>query len=566
MIQSNRIVYHSPLKEINQLPNNLKLKKMKTKLKMIVLLIIMAQVTISGKLIAAPIFGLPGQGTPSYNPMDGSMGCDPGWHWCKFEMTPEKNHSIDATAFEMTEEGEVTVTCPIDYLKIKYTKMFVRNNLVISYPVPLDTKISTALATQLNKKNNAQLFLEPGSYSYEVVGEQIRIPHVKVGDMKHIGKAFSMMRPPFAVDKIEILCCGRRNSTKKIHVVSNTLSGSGTSLQVKDASGNIIASYPNLVADFTTPCLNLTGGQSYSIGFIDMNGNEFTGFTQTIMAPKCWLENKLGPSPKPDKLNLESHKRKDYVGHVTLLRYTELYLGYGRRYGICRNEAIPGIATASSMSGHIYVPLLRSKKGWDGTVKGRVSFGLTAGIMSTLINSTELLNKNTMIPVSDMPVTSISLRGSGSPKVQGFKYELGPQMNITKGAFTLSPGFQLGYECFKIKEFSIEQSGKVNGSEQTIQIFKAPQSISTGLVMTPKLRLAYNPGRIGVWIEGQYSKGPALQISGSMLKPSGNPDKTGGYSYVQIVEGTSIPSVQKNSLPCVGVSAGLVLSLKRKHD
>lgn len=102
--------------------------------------------------------------------------------------------------------------------------------------------------------------------------------------------------PLFRVSKVEILCCSNsyNSSTKKIHVVSDAGWSvyAITGLTVTDALGTPIATYTNINGDFTSPCISLTGGQTYTVTFVDGAGNprlsnNAVPHAYNLVAPKC---------------------------------------------------------------------------------------------------------------------------------------------------------------------------------------------------------------------------------------------------------------------------------------
>lgn len=102
--------------------------------------------------------------------------------------------------------------------------------------------------------------------------------------------------PLFNVDKVEILCCksSLKSSTWNIHAVSNAAWSVyvNTGLTVKDASNNLIAYYTNISGDFTSPCITLTDGQTYTVTFVDGAGNprinnSSVPFSYSRLAPGC---------------------------------------------------------------------------------------------------------------------------------------------------------------------------------------------------------------------------------------------------------------------------------------
>ena len=164
------------------------MKKVFQKSMALTALVSVFQMAFVTTLNAVPVVGKPGQGFAVYVPSTGGVDCTLGWHWCKTEYS---SLATPATAsFDIDNGGTISITCPIDFTKITFPKMFANKRCKFSYPVQLDAKISAALAPQLKLAKGTQLFLAKGDYSYDVSGKNIVIRVVKVGDMKNIAKAF----------------------------------------------------------------------------------------------------------------------------------------------------------------------------------------------------------------------------------------------------------------------------------------------------------------------------------------------------------------------------------------
>ncbi|MBL7790478.1 MAG: hypothetical protein JNL75_11675 [Chitinophagales bacterium] len=114
-------------------------------------------------VFAAPRFGLAGQGTPNYK-SDGTMICDPGWHWCKTMYMEVGINRSDLFIFEATENGDIIVTLPADFHK-RFAKMLNKNVLTISHNVMLDSKLSELLKTDLKVSNlDGNIVIKPGQF------------------------------------------------------------------------------------------------------------------------------------------------------------------------------------------------------------------------------------------------------------------------------------------------------------------------------------------------------------------------------------------------------------------
>jgi hypothetical protein len=144
---------------------------------------------------AVPVIGLPGQGFPVYSHSSNSMGCEPGWHWC--EMIKLSKMTDMSIAFvledpislsEPSSSSSVTLSFDFETMRKKFSKMFVKNQLIITAPIGLGSEISNELNKQLKSKNKIELILKSGQYSLEIVGKVCTVKGVKLGLIDELRK------------------------------------------------------------------------------------------------------------------------------------------------------------------------------------------------------------------------------------------------------------------------------------------------------------------------------------------------------------------------------------------
>lgn len=221
------------------------------------------------------------------------------------------------------------------------------------------------------------------------------------------------------------------------------------------------------------------------------------------------------------------------------------------------------IGNGLAVNGNLYVPLFAR----DGNLASKTDHFFTLGINAggEYFRSNKDYSTTGYLPYqitgqSSMP--TISVQDSGSPKTQGFKAEAGVQANFSFGAITISPIFNGGYMRIDQKAFEINQSNSVNGKTEVYHLYRQSAAKTSGFAVTPKLRLAYFPGRIGIYIEGNYTLGPDLKNETSVFAPQGAPDlKTGSYSIDQMLSGTNRAEVKVNKYSGLGLNFGVSLPL-----
>jgi hypothetical protein len=221
------------------------------------------------------------------------------------------------------------------------------------------------------------------------------------------------------------------------------------------------------------------------------------------------------------------------------------------------------IGNGFAVNGNIYVPLLAR----DGNLAGKTDHFFTLGINA----GGEYFRSNKDYSTTGYPpyqitgqsgAPSISVQDSGSPKAKGFKAEAGIQANFSFGAVTISPIFNGGYMKVDQKAFEINQNSSVNGKTEVYHLYRQSAAKTNGFAFTPKLRLAYFPGRVGIYVEGNYTIGPDLKNETSVFAPQGTADpKTGSYSIDQMITGTNRSEVKTNRYSGLGLNFGISLPL-----
>lgn len=247
----------------------------------------------------------------------------------------------------------------------------------------------------------------------------------------------------------------------------------------------------------------------------------------------------------------------DYVGHVTLLRFSQLYVGGGLQMPSSTTKEGANSVNGIDFNIGYYQPIWA----WE---KSMISLGLNAELGYSMGNGDYVLNKQYTIYNlnGQLQPPTVQEKGSGSPKAQGFRGAAGLQLNVhLSDKFTLSPIINAGYLGTTHKSFSVTETVYYNGSEYNYDLLSQKESKTSGLGILPKLRMTYNiTPRIGIWLEGNYTMGPKIKTETTrfVLDPSIPSDS---YNLGHFAEGQYITTKKETSYSAVGVNGGIVFSL-----
>ena len=156
---------------------------------------------------------------------------------------------------------------------------------------------------------------------------------------------------------------------------------------------------------------------------------------------------------------------------------------------------------------------------------------------------------------------TISVNGTASHK--GYLFEAGLQANLAFGGFSISPILDAGYLSLTQSPLSVIQTTNLSNTTVPLvtTLFNQLEIQTKGLSVSPKLRLSYTFGRLGVWAEGSYLKGPTIDYTTSTLVPEGKPDK-GVYEVFQLTNGAkSVATTKSIDFTSVGLNVGLSFAL-----
>lgn len=244
----------------------------------------------------------------------------------------------------------------------------------------------------------------------------------------------------------------------------------------------------------------------------------------------------------------------------------------GPRLNVSYNSTTPSSATkdvyvinSSGISGDLFVPFQLFRKGWDGTVKGG-SFGLNIGGTYNFGGNgypTTALPEGFLI--GGQTASSVAYKGV-DPKNPGFRIGGGPQANFNIGEhFTISPMVLAEYFSMTQKDLSAVQTSEVNGKTKEYNLWTLPETKTTGLAITAKLRLRYmfTPS-LGIFADGSYILGPKINTQVSRLVPVGNPNQAGQYEQQQLDMGKmAVGETKSTSYNALAFNVGLSFDFGR---
>lgn len=217
-----------------------------------------------------------------------------------------------------------------------------------------------------------------------------------------------------------------------------------------------------------------------------------------------------------------------------------------------------------AFNANVYLPLLA--RGGNDNPAGKTSHFFSVGpnagggyFGSNKDYETGNFNPYNITGQSSSP--SLAVRGSGSPKTQGFNAELGVQSNFSFGQVTISPILNAAYLNIKQQAFAIVQSSSVNGQNRDFNLYTQAETKTSGFAFIPKLRLAYFPGKLGFFVDGNYTIGPNIKNETTTFTPQGAADAKGFYSIDQMLTGNNVSLTKNTKYNNLGFNFGISLAL-----
>ena len=143
----------------------------------------------------------------------------------------------------------------------------------------------------------------------------------------------------------------------------------------------------------------------------------------------------------------------------------------------------------------------------------------------------------------------------------GYLGEGGLQANLSFGKITFSPILNIGYLAFQGSESKISQETTLGDQNYTFDLFSQKKEALKSVVLIPKLRISYFPGRIGLFAEANYTSGGEIKNTTSTFKPNGNPVRENYYDLKQMLAGQNETTETIHKFRAFGLNAGISIPL-----
>ena len=143
----------------------------------------------------------------------------------------------------------------------------------------------------------------------------------------------------------------------------------------------------------------------------------------------------------------------------------------------------------------------------------------------------------------------------------GYLGEGGLQANLSFGKITFSPILNIGYLAVQGSESKLSQETTLNDQNYTFDLFSQTNEALKSVVLIPKLRISYFPGRIGLFAEANYTSGGEIKNTTSTFKPNGNPVRENYYDLKQMLAGQNETTETIHKFSTIGLNAGITIPL-----
>lgn len=210
-----------------------------------------------------------------------------------------------------------------------------------------------------------------------------------------------------------------------------------------------------------------------------------------------------------------------------------------------------------SLNTNLYLPF------WSKETAGlfNSSIGVNVGfsyLQLKNINPRDVFTGYNTLGQADVPSLK---RENDTDKRSGLIGEGGLQANLSFGKITFSPILNIGYLSLKGSESNIWQETTVGDQNYEFDLLNHKNEPLKGLILIPKLRISYFPGRIGLFAEANYTSGGEIRNRTSTFKPSGNPVRENYYDLKQMLSGENEVTETNHKFRSVGLNAGITISL-----
>lgn len=242
-----------------------------------------------------------------------------------------------------------------------------------------------------------------------------------------------------------------------------------------------------------------------------------------------------------------------------------LSLGGGWNSPSSTGKTDANLINSYAVNGNVYVPFFAKEGHSDlaGVTSHFFTLGLNAGGEYFTGSKDYDLNAIPSYQVMGQSGTPSIALSNNKNKQNGFRAEAGVQASLSFGRLTLSPSVNAGYFSLQQEALAVTQSGSVNGTNYSKETYRQDATKTTGFAFVPRLRVAYFPGKFGIYVEGNYTSGPAVNSEARLFKPQGSANADGFYSQDQLAMGSMQRLGQSTKYNSFGLNVGVSIPLGR---
>ena len=210
-----------------------------------------------------------------------------------------------------------------------------------------------------------------------------------------------------------------------------------------------------------------------------------------------------------------------------------------------------------NVNGNLYVPF------WYRKTAGlfHTSIGMNVGFSYFQLKNVSqegVTSGYNTLGQADLPLLE---RENDAATRAGYLGEGGLQANLSFGKITFSPILNIGYLAFQGSESKISQETTLGDQNYTFDLFSQKKEALKSVVLIPKLRISYFPGRIGLFAEANYTSGGEIKNTTSTFKPNGNPVRENYYDLKQMLAGQNETTETIHKFSTIGLNAGITIPL-----
>ena len=210
-----------------------------------------------------------------------------------------------------------------------------------------------------------------------------------------------------------------------------------------------------------------------------------------------------------------------------------------------------------NVNGNLYVPF------WYRKTAGlfHTSIGMNVGFSYFQLKNLSQEGVTSVYNTLGQAALPLLERENDAATRAGYLGEGGLQANLSFGKITFSPILNIGYLAFQGSESKISQETTLGDQNYTFDLFSQKKEALKSVVLIPKLRISYFPGRIGLFAEANYTSGGEIKNTTSTFKPNGNPVRENYYDLKQMLAGQNETTETIHKFRAFGLNAGISIPL-----